>query len=324
MRITSSADRLRILLIAHSAADVQLVQAALNGAMPGAVSLRVAHTLEDALARLAKEGFDIALLDRALPDVTDFSGLHRLNNFAPDLPVVFLAGSQDERFAFDALRSGAQDYLYKTELDGHLIKRTIQYAILRKQFEGILIMRGNYDPLTGLANRTLFESRLAMARARMKRNNRAFAVLHVDIDGFKPINDALGHAAGDDLLRQFSHRLKSAFRPYDTLARFAGDDFAILVEELTDPAAAEMVARKIIELLAIPFQSYHRPVSLQASIGIAACAAGQEISGKTLMKQADAAMHDAKLTPGSFYRTFSGLLTNLAQASAEDEDALAE
>lgn len=322
MRITSVTDQLRILLIEDSLGDVQLVKRALNASMPEAYLLGVAATLEESLALLEKQVFDIALLDRTLPDADGFSALHRLNNSAPDLPIVFLSGNQDERFAFDAVRSGAQDYLFKDQFDGHLMRRTIQYAILRKQFEGILIMRGNYDPLTGLANRVLFESRLEIARARMKRNGRAYAVLYVDIDGFKPVNDMLGHSAGDDLLRQFSHRLKSAFRPYDTLARFAGDDFAILVEELPDIAAGEAVARKIIGLLAVPFQSYDRAISLAASIGVATCAAGQEIGGKMLMKQAEAAMHDAKLTAGSFYCTFSGLLHNLAVGSAEEEDLI--
>ncbi len=320
MRITSTTDQLRILLIEDSLGDVQIVKRALNASMPDAFTLGVAATMEDSLTLLGKENFDIALLDRTLPDVDGFSGLHRLQNFAPDLPIVFLTGNQDERFAFDAIRSGAQDYLFKDNVDGHLIKRAIQYAILRKQFEGILILRANYDGLTGLANRTLFESRVDMARARMRRNGRAFAVLYLDIDGFKPINDALGHSAGDDLLRQFSHRLKSAFRPYDTLARFAGDDFAVLVEDLADIGAAETIAKKIIELLKIPFQFYDRTISLEASMGIATCAAGQEIGRNTLMKQADAAMHDAKLTPGTFYRTFSGLLTNLSTGSADDED----
>jgi len=322
VRITSSTDQLRILLIEDSVADVQIVKRALDAAMPEAYGLNVAATLEESLSLLGKVFFDIALLDRTLPDVDGFSGLHRLHSFAPDLPVVFLTGHQDDRFAFDAIRSGAQDYLFKDNVDGHMIKRTIQYAILRKQFEGILVMRGNYDPLTGLANRTLFESRVDMARARMKRNGRAFAVLYLNIDGFKPINEALGHAVGDDLLRQFSHRLKSAFRPYDTLARFAGDDFAILVEDLSNIAAAETVARKIIDLLAIPFQFYDRTVSLQASIGIATCAAGQEIGRTTMMKQADAAMHDAKNTPGSLYRTFAGLLNNLALSSAVEDERL--
>ncbi len=323
MRITSTSDQLQILLIDDSAADVQLVRRALNAAMPEAYAMSVATTLQEAINLLGKGSFDLALLDRTLPDAEGFSGLHSLHNFAPDLPIVFVTGSQDERFAADAIRSGAQDYLSKDNLDGHLIKRAIQYAILRKQFEGILIMRANYDPLTGLTNRTLFESRLAMARARMRRNNRAFALLYLDIDGFKPINDALGHSAGDDLLRQFAHRLKSAFRPYDTIARFTGDDFAVLVEDLASATNGEIVAKKIIDLLATPFQFYDQAISLQVSIGIASCAPGQEIGSKTLMRQADAAMHDAKLTTGNFYRTFAGLLTHLTRPDDEDEDLIA-
>lgn len=321
MRITSTTDQLQILLIEDSIGDVMLVKRALQSAMPEAFRLEVAETLEAALHLLGTHSFDIALLDRTLPDVDGFSGMHSLQNFAPDLPIVFLTGNQEQRFAFDAIRSGAQDYLLKDHLDGHMLKRAIQYAILRKQFEGILIMRANYDPLTGLANRTLFESRLDMARARMKRNNRTFALLYLDLDGFRAINDELGHFAGDDLLRQFAHRLKSAFRPYDTISRLCGDDFAILAEDLATQAAAEIVATKIINLLASPFHFHARDISINISIGISVCAAGQELSSKTMMKQADAAMHDAKLTPGSVYRTFSGLLSNLAQGSLMEEEA---
>ncbi len=322
MRITSTTDQLRILLIEDSVGDVRLVKRVLDSAMPEAFILEVAVTLEAALQLLAVQSFDIALLDRTLPDVDGFSGMHRLHNFAPDLPIVFLTGNQEERFAFDAIRSGAQDYLLKDGLDGHLLRRAIQYAILRKQFEGILIMRANYDPLTGLANPTLFESRLDMAKARMKRNDRTFAVLYLDLDGFKAVNDALGHSGGDDLLRQFADRLKSAFRPYDTIARLCGDDFAILAEDLADPNAAEVIARKVIALLASPFTFHEREISVNISIGIATCAPGQEITTKALMKQADAAMHDAKLTPGSFYQTYVTLLSHLTHTGVGAEEVI--
>ena len=175
------------------------------------------------------------------------------------------------------------------------------------------------DRLTGLANRILFESRLKLARARMRRNFRPFAVLYLDFDGFRAINDSLGHAAGDDLLRQFSHRLQSAFRPCDTLARFTGDDFAILIEDLVAEEDAKRAARKVIDFLAIPFQLSGHVITLHVSIGIASNAPGQALSAETLMQQADAAMHDAKLRSGSFYRTYPDLLTRLASASTEDE-----
>jgi diguanylate cyclase (GGDEF)-like protein len=175
------------------------------------------------------------------------------------------------------------------------------------------------DPLTGLANRVLFESRLKLAKARMQRSGRALAVLFLDFDDFKQVNNKLGYDAGDDLLRQFSWRLLAAFRPQDTIARFGGDDFAILVEDLASPAFAELAARKIIGLLAAPFQLCGQAFKPEISIGITTCVHGQHFAGETLLQQADAAMHDAKLQPGSFYRTFHGLLSHLAQASAEDE-----
>jgi diguanylate cyclase (GGDEF)-like protein len=179
-------------------------------------------------------------------------------------------------------------------------------------------MRANCDKLTGLADRLQFESRLDMAKARIQGNGRSLAVLLLDIDSFKPINDALGHFAGDEILKQFAQRLKSAFRSYDTLARLKDDNFAILIEDLPALADGEIIARKIISLLASPFQFLDRAVILDVSIGIATCTDGQEINCKAIMKQADAAMHDAKLTPGSFFQTFTGLLAHLAEASAAE------
>jgi diguanylate cyclase (GGDEF)-like protein len=179
-------------------------------------------------------------------------------------------------------------------------------------------MPASYDKLTGLADRLLFESRLDMAKARIRHNGGSLAVLLLDIDGFRPINDALGHFAGDEILKQFAQRLKSTFRSCDTLARLKDDNFAILVEDLPALADSEIIAGEIISLLASPFRFYDRAIILDVSIGVATCTGGQEIDGTTLMKQADAAMHDAKRMPGSFFQTFAGLLVHLAEASAAE------
>ena len=174
------------------------------------------------------------------------------------------------------------------------------------------------DKLTGLADGLLFVTCLDMAKARMRRSGGSLAVLLLDIDGFRPINDALRQCAGDEILKQFALRLKRAFRSCDTLARLKDDKFAILVEDLPSLADSEILAGKIISLLASPFQFCDRAVILDVSIGVATCTAGQKTNGTTLMKQADAAMHDAKRMPGSFFQTFAGLLTHLAEASAAE------
>lgn len=312
-RITSTQDPLRILLIEDSKGDTMLIEKALHASMFAEHMLTKCVTLEEALKILSAHEFDVALLDRSLPDVEGFSGLHSIQNMAPQLPIVFLTAYKDEAVAFGAIEQGAQDYLYKDNLDGHIIRRAVQYAILRKQFEGVLIMRANFDMLTGLANRMLFESRLDMALAKMKRQPGNLALLFLDLDRFKQVNDTLGHAAGDKLLQEVGRRLKASLRPYDTAARFGGDEFAILLEGIPEMQHAGVVAEKMIQQLSAPFEIAGSAVDIGVSIGISTCATGQGSDGETLMNRADAAMYEAKTDPASAYRYYVGGRSDLAK-----------
>lgn len=304
MRITSTSDPLKILLVEDSKGDALLIEKALQAAMPGSYEIAQAQTIEQALQQLEKQSFDVTLLDRSLPDVEGFSGMHSIQNFAPNMPVVFLTAYKDEQIAFEAIENGAQDYLFKDAFDGHVIKRALQYAILRKHFEGVLIMQANFDMLTGLANRMLFDSRLDMALARMKRQDGNIALLYLDLDRFKQVNDTLGHAAGDQLLKETGSRLRQAVRFSDTAARLGGDEFAVLLENLPKPSHAEVVAQKIIQLLEAPFLISGRNVTVGVSIGIAVCASNFAMTREKLMKQADSAMYAAKNHNGSNYQFF--------------------
>ena len=293
-RITATNDPLKVLLIEDSRGDAILIEKALQSALSGAYKMVRVSNLEDAINAVAQDEFDVALLDRSLPDVSGFEALHSLQNRAPALPIVFLTAYKDEHTAFEAIEQGAQDYLFKDALDGHIIKRALQYAVLRKQFEGILIMRANFDMLTGLANRTLFESRLDMALTRMKRHGGNVAVLYLDLDRFKHVNDTMGHIAGDALLKQVGARIKSVLRPYDTAARLGGDEFAVLLENIGCPEAAETVARKLIAKITTPFELHAGHTEIGVSIGIAYNNGAHPMTGDQLMKDADTAMYEAK------------------------------
>lgn len=301
-RITNTADPLKILLVEDSKGDALLIENALDQAMESQHSIAKAKNIREALALLAQDNFDVALLDRSLPDAEGFDGLHSLQNLAPELPIVFLTAYQDEQTSFDAIIQGAQDYLFKDKLDGHVIQRAIQYAVLRKQFEGVLVTRANFDVLTGLANRMLFESRLEMALAKMQRQEGNLAVLFLDLNRFKQVNDTLGHAGGDALLKEVGQRLKKSLRPYDTAARFGGDEFAVLLESLPKPHHAEVVAEKIIRLIDAPFLIYGNEIHIGISIGIADTA--KPLSATTLMQRADRAMYAAKSNPESTWRLY--------------------
>jgi diguanylate cyclase (GGDEF)-like protein/PAS domain S-box-containing protein len=163
----------------------------------------------------------------------------------------------------------------------------------RKHAEEELAHRAFHDSLTGLANRALFHNRVEHAIRRAGRTGVDPAVLYLDLDGFKNVNDSLGHGAGDVLLREVARRLRGAVRPGDTVARLGGDEFAVLIEESSRAGAeAEVVAERILQALATPVDVGTRTVRVTASIGIAIGDADR--SRSALLRNADVAMYRAK------------------------------
>jgi diguanylate cyclase (GGDEF)-like protein/PAS domain S-box-containing protein len=163
----------------------------------------------------------------------------------------------------------------------------------------------HHDSLTGLPNRLLFNDRLDQAISLAKRNSRQFALLYLDLDKFKPVNDTLGHAVGDELLQGVATRIRQQVRESDTVARVGGDEFAVILPEIARRGEAEIVTRKISAALATPFQlgSQKQSVCIGASIGIAVYPA-DALDADALVKAADAAMYNAKqagssLRPGA-------------------------
>src|SRR3954451_16382007 len=148
-----------------------------------------------------------------------------------------------------------------------------------------------HDSLTGLPNRALFLDRLELAHARARRSGSPIAVLFMDLDAFKNVNDSLGHAAGDELLVLVAGRLRRWLRPSDTAARFGGDEFAVLLEDLDVPNAAQIVAQRILDSLREPFEIQGQQISVGASIGIASSA---HPGSDDLLRNADLPMYRAK------------------------------
>ncbi len=150
-----------------------------------------------------------------------------------------------------------------------------------------------HDPLTGLANRVLFEDRLAQAHAKVLREGRLNAVLLVDLDDFKGVNDTLGHFVGDKLLIAIARRFDQVTRSSDTLCRFGGDEFLYLAEGLTSPTQAEQVAKRLLEALAEPFSIAGMHLAQHASIGVVVCDATSTDYTESI-RDADVAMYEAK------------------------------
>jgi diguanylate cyclase (GGDEF)-like protein len=150
-----------------------------------------------------------------------------------------------------------------------------------------------YDPLTGLANRALFLDRLEHAAVQARRRNELIALLFLDLDQFKLINDRYGHAAGDEVLASLSQRLNQCVRAGDTVARLGGDEFTVLLESVNSVSRAAEVAERIVEALKAPFDWEGEEIFLSASIGIAATAEPAP-QPADLLRQADSALYQAK------------------------------
>ena len=233
----------------------------------------------------------MVLLDLSLPDSHGLETVIRIRTAVPSVPIVVLSGLTDEEMALQALQVGAQDYMVKGQGDGSLIARAIRYAVERKRSEERLSYLARYDHLTQLANRSLFRDRLEQALARANRNGSLVALMFLDLDGFKTVNDTLGHACGDELLKEAARRIEGNVRHSDTVARLGGDEFAIMLEGLVYAQDAAPVAREILEILSQPFLLDEQRVLVTASIGIAVC---PPTEGDRLLKDADAAMYRAK------------------------------
>jgi diguanylate cyclase (GGDEF)-like protein/PAS domain S-box-containing protein len=173
----------------------------------------------------------------------------------------------------------------------------------RRANEARIAHMAHHDALTNLPNRFLFNDRLASAMAR-RHGDELLAVLFLDLDGFKAVNDGHGHAAGDDLLRQVADRLRGAVRACDTAARFGGDEFAVLQSVLAEPGEAAWLAAKLVATIAAPYRIAHRDVQVSASIGVALTPV-DAADATALMEHADAALYRAKREGKNTFR-FAG------------------
>jgi diguanylate cyclase (GGDEF)-like protein/PAS domain S-box-containing protein len=216
-------------------------------------------------------------------------------------------------------------------LDGSLptVSAIVRDLSDQKRFEAQLAHQGLHDSLTGLPNRLMFTDRLKQALARVRRHDRMFGVLFVDLDRFKAVNDTLGHTVGDQLLIEAAARIRSAVRETDTVARLGGDEFVVLCEDIEGIHHATDFAERIIAVLQAPFRFGDDDTNVSASIGIALSADGTE-TADAILANADIAMYRAKDNGRSRYELFdetmqqwittqAALETDLRQSVARNE-----
>ena len=271
-----------------------------------AVERILGRRTEDGIGRPATAGVhpdDQTMVDTRLADVALSSG--------SEVGIEFRARHADG--SWRTLEAIAKNLLDDPAVGGTVVN--YRDITDRKALEEQLRHQAFHDVLTGLANRSLFLDRLGHALARAGRGGQPTAVLYLDLDDFKAVNDRLGHAEGDRLLVAAADRLRAATRAEDTVARLGGDEFAIIVEE-TDPGEASKAAQRILDVLAPPFALGERPVIARASIGIAVQATG-DADADELLRRADIAMYAAKARGGDCHVTYDPQLFDVTVARME-------
>ncbi|WP_244507800.1 putative bifunctional diguanylate cyclase/phosphodiesterase [Methylobacterium phyllostachyos] len=190
---------------------------------------------------------------------------------------------------------------------------TLEDVSIRKASEARADAMARLDPLTGLPNRLLLRERLAEALARLDRTGEACALLLIDLDRFKPVNDTLGHPVGDALLEKVADRLRSTVRPTDTVARIGGDEFIILQAGVRDAAGTQALARRIVDLIGRTYMVEGHLLTIGASVGVA-LAPEDGADADRLLKNADLALYRAKLDGRGTYRFFESEMDARMQA----------
>jgi diguanylate cyclase len=301
-----------VLLVEDNRGDARLVQELLRDVATTRFEVSHVERLAEARQELMESGAGCVLLDLSLPDASRLEALMQLRAAAPDVPIVILSGLQDELLAVKAVQEGAQDYLIKGRVDGQAIGRSISYAVERKAQEMELAHQAMHDSLTGLPNRTLFLDRLKHAVMRAKRHHSLMGVMFLDLDDFKPINDTHGHDAGDRLLVALAGRLQEGLRASDTAARFGGDEFMILCEDVADEQDVVNIAQRILSAIDKPFVIGAERLQVSASMGIA-ITDGKEDSAESLIRNADSAMYGAKKQRTSYEVFDDGMRTRVRE-----------
>lgn len=293
--------RLHVLLVDDDLADRRIIRRTLaeNAAD---VKIIEAVSVEEGLGILQHTSFDAILLDYKLPGANGIEMVQELRS-RPDLgsiAIIMMSASENEALAVQCIESGAQDFIQKSDLRRLNLHRAIVHA--HKRFELEHKLHQNYlnvkhlaekDPLTGLSNRHHFNEMMDLLIVPGGQSKVDVALLLIDLDNFKYINDTLGHDAGDRLLIEFATRVKKLLRRHESFARLGGDEFAIILNGIKSTQQVRLVAQRIHDALLKPVQLGTAEVDCRASIG-GAIYPLQASEKDSLIKYADIAMYTAK------------------------------
>jgi diguanylate cyclase (GGDEF)-like protein len=290
-----------LLLIESDRDEAARLRDMLEGSNSQRFEITDAAGIDDALIMLRELPYDAVLLDISDRQGDDLEPLLRAKVAAADTPIVVLAGEGNEDDAVQVLRAGAQEYLTKEECRARILARTISQAVERHRIQMDLRaarerdhFQATHDTLTGLGNRESFLDQLPALIAYAERRKTGLALLFIDLDHFKLINDSLGHPAGDQLLKFVAERIAMVTRRSDLVARFAGDEFVLSIQDVASAQDPATVASKLLETINEPYLLDGHETWVTASIGVAVLP-GDGGDAEELLRNSDMAMYRAKM-----------------------------
>jgi diguanylate cyclase (GGDEF)-like protein len=303
MKTQGSSKPIDILLVEDNPGYVQWFKKNLSKSKVGRYDLQFTRKLNETIKYLEEKQCDIVMLDTSLPDSQGYNTFNSVRLHAPKTPIIVMAGNNDEELAVQTLQNGAQDCLIKGQIDGTVLRRSIKYAIERHNASQRQHRLAYFDALTNLPNRQLFHDRLNQALSLADRYDEKVGLLFIDLDGFKHVNDTMGHDMGDHLLQAVAVRLTNCLRKSDTVARMGGDEFTCILPHLEKASDVNAVAGKIDRALTTPFILEGHEIQISGSIG-ASLFPDNTVHSQELIKKADTAMYHAKNQQKSNFHFF--------------------
>ena len=284
---------LTILVVEDNPGDFDLISEYLSDVSWVAYDLIPCASLQQAKEKLLVNTLDAVLLDLSLPDSTGIGTVSNMRSLSERLPIIVLTGIDNDEVGEQSIQQGAQEYLAKNELNGRLLSRVIKYAIKRKQMDLKLEKLAITDPLTELYNRRYFFERGWNEYVRARRYEHALAVVMMDIDYFKKVNDVYGHICGDKVLVNVAALLKKTVRGIDLVSRFGGEEFIVLIPE-TELKGVQLLAERMrLEVADTPIEHNGKSFHISISIGVAMIDANNG-DFESMINQADIALYKAK------------------------------
>lgn len=287
----------KILIVDDQQANVTLLEAVLRREGYRHVTTTLDPHVASGLHRT--NNFDVILLDIEMPGMNGFEVMKALKGIDTHGYVPILVITSQPEYKLKALSSGAKDFISKP-LDIIEVKTRIRnmlevrllYMRLEKSNQALEFL-ALHDVLTGLPNRRLLLDRLSLAIAHARRNKNMMAVMYLDLDLFKEVNDSLGHDAGDAVLTEVGKRLQGAVRQEDTVARLGGDEFVIVLSEIKEVDTINLLATKVVAAVSQPYRFKGAEVNMTASVGASIYPTHGE-TAEVLIKRADVALYEAK------------------------------